>query len=194
MLPSFLNIYPFHSLIIFGHQVIITSLKNQTKHSEWVTDKSSFPWTMSMLDLSCFTIQRGQKMVFLEPVTLNATVGLSTRPLKNSLPLSTTISDQETKNKFSSGIFTTICCFSNTNRNCLGTNQKKDTLPLDYKRKASKNTNASAASSSNAQYAKSNSGSGPNSPASQSKKIPMSTASPVSNPSTKVDLGYLGLV
>lgn len=77
---------------------------------------------------------------------------------------------------------------------CLGTNQKKDTLSQDNKRKGLKNTNASAASSSNAQYAKSNSGSGPNSPASQSKNVPMSTARPVSNPSTKVDIGYLGAV
>lgn len=69
-----------------------------------------------MLDLSCFTMQRGQKMVFLEPVTLNATVGLSTRPLKNPLPtVSTTISDQEIKDKFSSGNFGNYC-FSKTNQ------------------------------------------------------------------------------
>lgn len=69
-----------------------------------------------MLDLSCFTMQRGQKMVFLEPVTLNATVGLSTRPLKSSLPTtSTTISDQEIKDKFTSGIFKN-CCFFKTNQ------------------------------------------------------------------------------
>lgn len=69
-----------------------------------------------MLDLSCFTMQRGQKMVFLEPVTLNATVGLSTRPLKSSLPTAcTNISDQEIKDKFSSGIFRNYC-FSKTNQ------------------------------------------------------------------------------
>lgn len=45
----------------------------------WSPEKSSFPWTMSISDLSCYTIQYGNKLTFLKPVSLSATVGLSTR-------------------------------------------------------------------------------------------------------------------
>lgn len=45
----------------------------------WSPDKSSFPWTVSISDLSCYTIQYGNKLTFLKPVSLSATVGLSTR-------------------------------------------------------------------------------------------------------------------
>lgn len=48
-------------------------------HSIWSPEKSSFPWTMSISDLSCYTIQYGNKLTFLKPVSLSATVGLSTR-------------------------------------------------------------------------------------------------------------------
>ncbi|XP_074031826.1 vacuolar protein sorting 13B isoform X2 [Leptinotarsa decemlineata] len=50
--------------------------------SIWSPSKSSFPWTISISDLSCFTIQYGNKLIFLKPVSLSATVGLSTRPSK----------------------------------------------------------------------------------------------------------------
>lgn len=49
----------------------------------WSQDKSSFPWTVSISDLSCFTIQFGHKFIFLKPVSLSATVGLATRPLNS---------------------------------------------------------------------------------------------------------------
>lgn len=45
----------------------------------WSADKSSFPWTMSISDMSCYTIEFGNKLTFLKPVCLSATVGLSTR-------------------------------------------------------------------------------------------------------------------
>ncbi|XP_072392830.1 intermembrane lipid transfer protein VPS13B [Diabrotica undecimpunctata] len=48
----------------------------------WTSEKSSFPWTMSISDMSCYTIQFGEKLTFLKPVSLNATVGLSTKPNK----------------------------------------------------------------------------------------------------------------
>ncbi|KAJ8927596.1 hypothetical protein NQ314_019923, partial [Rhamnusium bicolor] len=48
----------------------------------WSADRSSFPWTMSISELSCYTIQYGNKLIFLKPVSLSATVGLSTRPTK----------------------------------------------------------------------------------------------------------------
>ncbi|CAG9772920.1 unnamed protein product [Ceutorhynchus assimilis] len=50
----------------------------------WTADKSSFPWTMSISELSCYTMQNGEKLIFLKPVSLSATVGLSTRPSKNA--------------------------------------------------------------------------------------------------------------
>lgn len=46
----------------------------------WSPDKSSFPWTISISELSCYTIQFGNKLIFLKPVSLSATVGLSTKP------------------------------------------------------------------------------------------------------------------
>lgn len=50
--------------------------------SIWSAERSSFPWTMSISELSCYTIQYGNKLIFLKPVSLSATVGLSTRPTK----------------------------------------------------------------------------------------------------------------
>lgn len=42
-------------------------------------NKSSFPWTMSISDLSCYTIQYGNKLTFLKPVSLSATVAQSSK-------------------------------------------------------------------------------------------------------------------
>lgn len=46
---------------------------------------------MTVSDLSCYTLQYGQKLYFLKPVTLSATVGLSTRSSKD-LNISTPMS------------------------------------------------------------------------------------------------------
>ncbi|CAG9819390.1 unnamed protein product [Phaedon cochleariae] len=54
----------------------------------WTATKSSFPWTMSISDLSCYTIQDGNKLIFLKPVSLNSTVGLSTRPIRSEADMS----------------------------------------------------------------------------------------------------------
>lgn len=40
---------------------------------------------MSVSELSCYTLQSGEKLIFLKPVSLSATVGLSTRPSKGPL-------------------------------------------------------------------------------------------------------------
>ncbi|CAG9862165.1 unnamed protein product [Phyllotreta striolata] len=47
--------------------------------SVWSPDTSSFPWTMSVSELSCYTVQFGNKLSFLNPFSLSATVGLSTK-------------------------------------------------------------------------------------------------------------------
>lgn len=60
----------------------LKSLPVTLPDSIWSPDKSSFPWTMSISELSCYTIQYGNKLIFLKPVSLSATVGLSTRPTK----------------------------------------------------------------------------------------------------------------
>lgn len=75
----FANVRSAHRQSITKHlKVLPVSLPD----SIWSPNKSSFPWTMSISDLSCYTIQYGNKLTFLKPVSLSATVGLSTRPSK----------------------------------------------------------------------------------------------------------------
>ncbi|KAH0999222.1 hypothetical protein HUJ04_005426, partial [Dendroctonus ponderosae] len=137
----------------------------------WALDKSSFPWTMSVSELSCYTLQSGEKLIFLKPVSLSATVGLSTRPSKGPLvSVAPTISTGNALKKTASA------------------------HPSDQKRKGSKNSNQSGASSSNAQYGKSNASSTPNSPVKKAQKnLDQSKTSPKSAPPRKVDIGYLGV-
>lgn len=62
---------------------LIERLPIKLSDSIWSKDKSSFPWSMSISDLSCYTIQYGHKLIFLKGVSLSATVGLATRPLNS---------------------------------------------------------------------------------------------------------------
>nr|CAH7751442.1 unnamed protein product [Callosobruchus chinensis] len=48
----------------------------------WTPKSSSLPWTVSVSDLSCYTVQHGNKLTFLKPVSLSATIGLTTKPPK----------------------------------------------------------------------------------------------------------------
>ncbi|KAG5888478.1 hypothetical protein JTB14_022106 [Gonioctena quinquepunctata] len=75
----FANIRSAHRQSIMKH---LKTLPVTLPDTIWSPSKSSFPWTISISDLSCFTIQDGNKLIFLKPVSLNATVGLSTRPSK----------------------------------------------------------------------------------------------------------------
>ncbi|XP_066257341.1 intermembrane lipid transfer protein VPS13B isoform X1 [Euwallacea similis] len=175
---------PFATIKSVQRQTISKYLKHlpiSLPNNIWSPDKSSFPWTISITDLSCYTMQNKKKLIFLRPVSLSATVGLSTRPSKNSAPsVPSNVQDDKKKDTASQAPTT-----------------KKDTTPVDQKRKGSKNTNMSAASSSNAQYGKSNTSSTPTSPASQSKKVQKksenSTVSLVPDAGSKVDIGYLGV-
>ncbi|KRT78503.1 hypothetical protein AMK59_7594, partial [Oryctes borbonicus] len=54
----------------------------------WSPDKSNFPWSISISDLSCYSWQRGRKLDLLKPVSLNATVGLSTKQKSDTGSLS----------------------------------------------------------------------------------------------------------
>ncbi|PNF43763.1 hypothetical protein B7P43_G13702, partial [Cryptotermes secundus] len=47
--------------------------------SIWTRDKVSFPWSLSLADLSCYTLQNGTKLHFVKPVSANATVGVSAK-------------------------------------------------------------------------------------------------------------------
>ncbi|KAK9889545.1 hypothetical protein WA026_006900 [Henosepilachna vigintioctopunctata] len=57
----------------------ITQLPVKLPETIWSAERSCFPWTLSIKDISCFTIQRGQKMDCLKPCSINATIGLSTK-------------------------------------------------------------------------------------------------------------------
>ncbi|XP_045475296.1 vacuolar protein sorting-associated protein 13B [Harmonia axyridis] len=61
----------------------ITHLPVTLPEAIWSPDRSSFPWTLSIKDLSCYTIQKGLKMDCLKPCSLNATIGLSTKNTKS---------------------------------------------------------------------------------------------------------------
>ncbi|KAL1506203.1 hypothetical protein ABEB36_005605 [Hypothenemus hampei] len=147
----------------------------------WSPDKSSFPWTMSVVDLSCYTIQKGEKLIFLKPVSLSATVGWSTRPSKSSttiIPSKYDINDDK-KEKLDTG-----------------SSLKKDLiLSVEQKRKGSRNTDLSGAGSSNAQHGKSVSSSLPNSPHTHTKKTQKKNEqtlnSPIGQPT--IDISYLGV-
>jgi hypothetical protein len=43
------------------------------------SDRVSFPWSLSVADLSCYTLQNGTKLNFLKPVSANATIGISAK-------------------------------------------------------------------------------------------------------------------
>lgn len=48
------------------------------------TEKLSFPWSISINDFTCYTVQHGHTLNFLKPISLSATIGLSTRPSKQT--------------------------------------------------------------------------------------------------------------
>jgi vacuolar protein sorting-associated protein 13B len=45
----------------------------------WSPERSSFPWTMSISDLNCYSMEHGKEIAFLKTVGISATVGLSTK-------------------------------------------------------------------------------------------------------------------
>ncbi|KAJ9586218.1 hypothetical protein L9F63_020127, partial [Diploptera punctata] len=45
----------------------------------WAKGKISFPWSLAVSDMSCYTLQNGSKLHFLKPVSANATVGISAK-------------------------------------------------------------------------------------------------------------------
>ncbi|XP_067008128.2 intermembrane lipid transfer protein VPS13B [Anabrus simplex] len=45
----------------------------------WTRSKVSFPWGLTLSDLSVYTIQNGRQLNFLKPVSATATVGISTK-------------------------------------------------------------------------------------------------------------------
>ncbi|KAK4875062.1 hypothetical protein RN001_011484 [Aquatica leii] len=56
----------------------LTALPVKLPHILW-NNKSSLPWSISLTDISCYTLQNGAKLNFLKPFSLNATIGISTK-------------------------------------------------------------------------------------------------------------------
>lgn len=50
----------------------------------WAPLKQSFPWSFSIWDLCCYTLQNDSKLNFLKPISGNATVGLSIKHCKDT--------------------------------------------------------------------------------------------------------------
>nr|CAD7571020.1 unnamed protein product [Timema californicum] len=57
--------------------------------SIWTPNKISFPWSLSLSELSCCTQQNGESLNFLKPTSANATIGISTKYKPDQLTLST---------------------------------------------------------------------------------------------------------
>lgn len=66
-----------------------------------VLEKLSFPWSVTVNDFKCYTIQHGKTFNFLKPVSLSATIGLSTRP--SSSKTTTEIIEEENTSTTSIG-------------------------------------------------------------------------------------------
>ncbi|KAF5303499.1 hypothetical protein FQA39_LY09962 [Lamprigera yunnana] len=49
--------------------------------SQFWTDKTSLPWTVSLTRFSCYTLQGGKQLNFLKPISLNVTIGISTKTM-----------------------------------------------------------------------------------------------------------------
>ncbi|KAF5296670.1 hypothetical protein FQR65_LT10210 [Abscondita terminalis] len=49
-------------------------------------NKSNMPWSISLTDMSCYTLQKSKKLNFLKSFSLNATVGISTKSVDYKQP------------------------------------------------------------------------------------------------------------
>ncbi|XP_030768330.1 vacuolar protein sorting-associated protein 13B-like isoform X2 [Sitophilus oryzae] len=172
---------PFANIRSVQRQIIkkhLTTLPVTLPDNVWSIDKSSFPWTMSVSDLSCYTIQHGNKLIFLKPVTLSATVGLSTRPSKAN-----------------------VTADSNTDVSQTVKNTSQDELNVSnvtsqtQKRKGSRNTNLSASSAINTPFGKNSDSTAPSSPNNQIKSNHSLDWQSQNSCSAqcKSDIGYLGV-
>ncbi|KAL3269017.1 hypothetical protein HHI36_008101 [Cryptolaemus montrouzieri] len=77
---------PFLSILCTQRQKFsryITELPVNLPETIWSIERSTLPWTLSIKDLSCYTIQNSQKMNCLKTCSLNATVGLSAKNSKS---------------------------------------------------------------------------------------------------------------
>lgn len=52
----------------------------------------SFPWTLSLIDFHCYTLQQQTQKNFIKKVTLNATVALTTKTAATELNTLTALS------------------------------------------------------------------------------------------------------
>ncbi|XP_015594814.1 vacuolar protein sorting-associated protein 13B isoform X2 [Cephus cinctus] len=60
----------------------------------WTTQTQSFPWTLTINDFHCYTLQKETSMNFIKKVSLNATIGLTTKAQTNdTLPATNATSE-----------------------------------------------------------------------------------------------------
>ncbi|XP_011871179.1 PREDICTED: vacuolar protein sorting-associated protein 13B isoform X1 [Vollenhovia emeryi] len=57
----------------------LQSLPAKLPESMWTHRMQSFPWTLSLIDFHCYTLQQHTQKNFIKKVTLNATVALTTK-------------------------------------------------------------------------------------------------------------------
>jgi vacuolar protein sorting-associated protein 13B len=73
---------PFANIHSAQKQNVVKYLKTlpvKLPETIWSVERSSFPWTMSISDLNCYSMEHGKEIAFLKTVGISATVGLSTK-------------------------------------------------------------------------------------------------------------------
>ncbi|XP_012543255.1 vacuolar protein sorting-associated protein 13B isoform X3 [Monomorium pharaonis] len=70
----------------------LQNLPTKLPESMWTHRMQSFPWTLSLIDFHCYTLQQQTQKNFIKKVTLNATVALTTKTAATELNTLTALS------------------------------------------------------------------------------------------------------
>ncbi|KAL6262831.1 hypothetical protein P5V15_005621 [Pogonomyrmex californicus] len=70
----------------------LQNLPAKLPESMWTCRMQSFPWTLSLIDFHCYTLQQQIQKNFIKKVTLNATVALTTKTATTQLNILTALS------------------------------------------------------------------------------------------------------
>ncbi|XP_071652871.1 intermembrane lipid transfer protein VPS13B isoform X2 [Temnothorax longispinosus] len=70
----------------------LQNLPAKLPESMWTYRMQSFPWTLSLIDFHCYTLQQQTQKNFIKKVTLNATVALTTKTAATELNTLTALS------------------------------------------------------------------------------------------------------
>lgn len=79
---------------MWTHRKFICNLKESTTcyYCYYFSGMQSFPWTLSLIDFHCYTLQQQTQKNFIKKVTLNATVALTTKIAATELNTLTALS------------------------------------------------------------------------------------------------------